>query len=101
MSLESAKAFYQKFTTDEAFRSQLQSAAEEERTSIIQEAGYDFIPEEWDVVIAEVSEAVERNEELDEAALEAVSGGGILPNLLVPFIGTKYGAPNLWDLDKK
>jgi predicted ribosomally synthesized peptide with nif11-like leader len=84
MSVESARAFYQKFTTDEAFRSQLQNVAEEERTNIIQEAGYNFTPEEWNVVIAQVSEAIERSDELDEGELEAVSGGAFI----TPIYGT-------------
>jgi predicted ribosomally synthesized peptide with nif11-like leader len=92
MSVESARAFYQKFTTDEAFRSQLQSVAEQERTTIIQEAGYDFTPEEWNVVIAQVSEAVERSGELDEAELEAVSGGAIIPSMAAYGLGLP---PNL------
>lgn len=92
MSIESARAFYQKFTTDETFRSRLQGVAEEERTTFIQEAGYDFTSEEWNVVIDRVSKAVERSDELDEAELEAVSGGGIIPSMMAA-----YGLPPNFD----
>ncbi len=86
MSIESARAFYQKFTTDQALRTQLQSAASEKRTAIIQEAGYDFTQEEWDAVIAQVSEAVESGE-LDESQLEAVAGGVFIPPMSVAAYG--------------
>lgn len=86
MSIESAKAFYQRVTTDEAFQTQLQSAASEERTVIIQEAGYDFTPEEWETATAQVLEAAEINRELNDVELEAIAGGvSILP--VVPVYG--------------
>lgn len=86
MSIESAKAFYQRVTTEEAFRTQLQSAASEERTGIIQEAGYDFTPAEWEAATAKVLAAVEIDRELNDAELEAIAGGmPILP------VGTIYG----------
>lgn len=84
MSIESAKAFYQRVTTDEAFQTQLQSAASEERTAIIQEAGYDFTPEEWEAATAQVLEAAEINRELNDAELEAIAGGvSILPAVTI------------------
>lgn len=95
MSIESAKAFYQRVTTDEAFQTQLQSAASEERTAIIQEVGYDFTPEEWEAATAQVLEAAEINRELNDAELEAIAGG-------MPHMVTIYGValpPDLnWSL---
>jgi predicted ribosomally synthesized peptide with nif11-like leader len=91
MSIESAKAFYQRITTDEAFQTQLQSATNDERTAIIQQAGYDFTPKEWEAATAEVLEATEVDRELNEAELESVAGGiqmitiyGLPPNLRWP-----------------
>jgi predicted ribosomally synthesized peptide with nif11-like leader len=100
MSVESARAFYQKFNADEAFRSHLQSVAEEERTIVIQEAGYDFTPEEWNVVIAQVSEAIQRIDELDEAELEAVSGGSIITPIAAAY-GTGLPLNLDWPFLKK
>jgi predicted ribosomally synthesized peptide with nif11-like leader len=75
MSIESAKAFYSRMTTDETFRSQLeQAASKEERQQIIQTAGYNFTPEEWKAATAQIQES-KADSELSEAQLEAVSGG--------------------------
>jgi predicted ribosomally synthesized peptide with nif11-like leader len=77
MSIESARAFYSRMTTDEAFRTQLeQAASKEERQQILQVAGYDFTPEEWQIVTAEIQTATPASDELSDAQLEAVSGGG-------------------------
>lgn len=75
MSIESAKAFYQRLTTDEAFWTQLQSVPSEERRAIIQEAGYNFSPEEWEAATAEILETTNVDRELSEADLEAITGG--------------------------
>ncbi len=75
MSIESAKAFYSRMTTDETFRSQVeQAASKEERQQILQAAGYDFTPEEWKAATAQIQES-KADSELSEAQLEAVSGG--------------------------
>lgn len=87
MSIESAKDFYDRLATDEAFRIQLLNAANEERTAIIQAAGYDFTPEEWESATAEILAVAEANPELDEAELEAIAGG------VFPTIVTIYGSP--------
>ena len=77
MSVESASAFYVRTTTDEAFRRQLeQAASKEERQQILQVAGYDFTPEEWRTVIVEIQTSTPASDELSDAQLEAVSGGG-------------------------
>ncbi len=76
MSIESAKAFYSRMTTDEAFRTQLeQAASKEERQQILQATGYDFTPEEWKAATAQIQESTFVDSELSEAQLEAVSGG--------------------------
>ena len=78
MSVESARAFYERMITDEAFRTQQQSAAsDDERREIIQAAGYNFTPEEWEAAVAQISESSEG--ELSDAELTAVSGGVSLP----------------------
>ncbi|MHC5610576.1 MAG: Nif11-like leader peptide family RiPP precursor [Nostoc sp.] len=74
MSIESAKTFYQRVTTDEAFRTQVESYSIEERGFFLHAAGYDFIEEEWETTTAEMLEA-NSTEELNEAELEAIAGG--------------------------
>jgi predicted ribosomally synthesized peptide with nif11-like leader len=66
MSIESAKAFAERITTDEAFRIQLQKASSgKEHQALVQAAGYNFTQEEWKIVMSELS----------EQQLEAVAGG--------------------------
>ena len=74
MSIESAKAFYEKVTTEEAFRSQVESYPIEERGTFLQAAGYSFTQEEWETVTAEILE-ISSTEELNEAELQAIAGG--------------------------
>jgi predicted ribosomally synthesized peptide with nif11-like leader len=92
MSIESAKAFYLRMTTDEAFRTQLEQAASvEERQQILQAAGYDFTPEDWEAAKAQIQASASANGELSDAELTAVSGGlSILPGFPItplPFYG--------------
>ncbi|MHC5823745.1 MAG: Nif11-like leader peptide family natural product precursor [Nostoc sp.] len=78
MSIENARAFYQRIAKDEAFRKQMQNAAsDEQRRATIRATGYDFTPEEWEVVINELRRL--RNRELSEPLLETVTGGVVLP----------------------
>ena len=66
MSIESAKAFAERMTTDDAFRIQLQEASsDEERQVLVKVAGYNFTQEEWETI----------RSELNEQQLEAVAGG--------------------------
>ena len=82
MSIESARAFYERVATDEAFKEQLRNAAsDDERRATIRAAGYDFTPQDWGVVIDQLRQL--NDKELSEAELEAVAGG-VLPNLLQP-----------------
>ena len=91
MSIESAKAFYSRMTTDETFRSQLEQATSiEERQQILQAAGYEFTSEEWEAAKAEF-ETSNASSELSDSELQAVSGG--LPGL-VPAYGTPFNPFN-------
>lgn len=98
MSVESAKAFYERMVGDEAFRTQYQNAdSGDDRRNILLAEGYSFTPEEWDTVSAELSQASQ--EEISDAELEAVSGG-VHPFILDCFNDHKpfpirplYGAP--------
>jgi predicted ribosomally synthesized peptide with nif11-like leader len=86
MSVENAKAFYQRMVGDEAFRTQYQNAKnEDDRRNILLAADYDFTPEEWETA----------QEEISDAELESVSGGVInCFNDHKPFpIRPLYGAP--------
>ena len=48
MSIESAKAFYQRMTQDDGFRTPFEEAStKEERQQLIKDAGYDFSADEW------------------------------------------------------
>ncbi|WP_392533430.1 Nif11-like leader peptide family RiPP precursor [Nostoc sp. C117] len=85
MSTESAKAFYQRVTTDTAFRSQIESSPIEERGTLLQAAGYYFTQIEWEAASAEILETTSIDGELNEAQLEAIAGGRIFMPL--------YGLP--------
>ncbi len=79
MSVESARAFYERMITDEAFRTQHHRAAtDDERREIVLAAGYNFTPEEWEAALTQISES--SNGELSDAELTAVSGGVSLPD---------------------
>lgn len=74
MSIESAKAFYERMLTDEAFRTQHQNAeSDNERREVVLAAGYDFTPEEWETALAQISAS--SDSEISDAELSAVSGG--------------------------
>lgn len=111
MTIESAKAFYQRMTEDEAFNTQYQNASsDKERKKILEAAGYSFTPEEWKATLAEISNL--SGDELSDAELTEVSGGkGIFPGF-PPSIPSwppsspitdptpprpMYGGPNLFD----
>jgi predicted ribosomally synthesized peptide with nif11-like leader len=95
MSIENAKAFYERMSTDEAFRNQYQNATtDDERRQFLMVAGYDFTSEEWQTAVAEISKSSDG--ELSNAELESVSGG-ILPGGCIPSkrppVRPLYGAP--------
>ncbi len=73
MSVESAKAFMEKFKSDDAFRAQLENApSDEARKQIVKDAGFEFTAEE----IKQVTPDELHPGKLSEADLEAVAGGG-------------------------
>jgi predicted ribosomally synthesized peptide with nif11-like leader len=80
MSLANVKAFYQKLANDEAFRSQIQNVqSKEECSKIVQAAGYDFTPQEYEeytIQLLESDSTAEELQDLSEQELEAVFGGG-------------------------
>lgn len=74
MSIESARAFYERMITDEGFRIQYQNAvSNDERREFVLAAGYNFTPEEWEITLAQISQSADS--ELSDAELTAVSGG--------------------------
>ena len=92
MSIESAKLFYTRVSSDEEFRNQLEQATTEERNRILQEAGYGFTTEEWETAKEQILSASDSDEiELSDAELAEVSGG----------IGYVYGVPPFFPEDPK
>ena len=74
MSIESAKSFYIRVSSDEEFRDRLDRATTEERSEILQEAGYGFTTEEWETAKEQILAASD-SDELSDAELTEVSGG--------------------------
>ncbi|NJS12087.1 MAG: Nif11-like leader peptide family natural product precursor [Microcoleus sp. CSU_2_2] len=74
MSIENARAFYERVATDETFREQIRNVANDEQgQNIIRGAGYDFTAEDWNTVTEQLSQSDES--ELSDAELKAVAGG--------------------------
>ncbi len=74
MSVESAKAFYERVATDEAFQKQLRNAASNnQRLKIILAAGYSFTSQEWEIALAQISRS--DDSKLSDVELEAIAGG--------------------------
>jgi len=94
MSVESAKAFYERILTDEDFRIQHRNAAnDDERREMVLAAGYNFTPEEWEIVTTQLQTSNSAGGELSDAQLEAVSGGMPTPLPMFPM----YGGPSPLD----
>jgi predicted ribosomally synthesized peptide with nif11-like leader len=71
MSAEGATAFYERVTSDEQFRAQLEAAGTpEEKRRIVSEAGYDVSPDDMPIV-RNLAGATE----LSDEDLEKVAGG--------------------------
>lgn len=87
MSIESAKAFFERVTVDEAFRTQVESYPIDERANFLGIAGYDFTPEEWETATGDFFQKISTNEEINELELEAISGGVIYPDDIFPIPG--------------
>lgn len=74
MTIESAKAFYERMLTDEAFRAQHQNVgSDDERREMVLAAGYNFTPAEWEAALNQISDLPDS--EFSDAELSAVSGG--------------------------
>lgn len=87
MSIESARAYYERLVSDESFRTKIQSAASnDERQAIIRSAGYNFTKEECDTVRTQILDSASDDSELGDAELEAVAGG------VLPVMGLAYAA---------
>ena len=93
MSIENAKAFYQRMTKDLEFIEPFKSAStQEELQQLIQDSGYDFTVEEWQAVVGEIQTAVsdeELQDELQDEQLAAIAGGKA-----TPLYGLPYGEDN-------
>ena len=74
MSIESAKLFYTRVSSDKEFRDRLDQATTEERSQILQEAGYEFTTEEWETAKEQILSTSD-SDELSDAELTEVSGG--------------------------
>lgn len=95
MSIENAKAFYERMVGDEAFRTHYQNAtSDEQRRQILLAENYDFIPEEWQTASAEIAKSSQG--EVSDAELEAVSGGFIVPVYGVPILPRSPGNEPFW-----
>jgi predicted ribosomally synthesized peptide with nif11-like leader len=74
MSIENARAFYERVVTDETFREQISNVVnDEEDQNIIRGLGYDFTAKDWNMMTEQLSQSDES--ELNDAELEAVAGG--------------------------
>jgi predicted ribosomally synthesized peptide with nif11-like leader len=75
MSIENAKAFFQRMTEDVELRTIFESASTlEECQQLIQDIGYLFTADEWQAAMKEI-QADASSEELKEEELEAIAGG--------------------------
>lgn len=73
MSVESARAFYERIATDELLQKQLQNAAsDEQRLEILLAAGYSFTLPEWEAALAKISKSDDR---ISDVSLDAIAGG--------------------------
>jgi predicted ribosomally synthesized peptide with nif11-like leader len=106
MSIESAKALYNRLLNDEEFRTQIDGIeGEEERRQFLYTAGYEYTPEELEAAKTELLESISSNEELSDRELEEVAGGAgkstdwndLIDLLDKPLPMALYGGPGLWD----
>jgi predicted ribosomally synthesized peptide with nif11-like leader len=88
MSIENAKAFFQRMNEDLELRTIFESASTlEECQQLIQDIGYLFTADEWQAAMKEI-QADASSEELKEEELEAIAGGKHKPST-----GGSYGNP--------
>ncbi|BAY09977.1 Nif11-like leader peptide family natural product precursor [Calothrix sp. NIES-2098] len=100
MSLENVRAFYERLASDEAFRNQIQSVESKDAgREILQNAGFDFTPAEFEEYTEQLLETNAANDDLKDLnpqELEAVFGGaipvifpGVLPILMYGVVITQ------------
>jgi predicted ribosomally synthesized peptide with nif11-like leader len=85
MSIESAKAFYNRLTSDEVLRRKLENADSNEKfLALVASAGYSFTRKEWETVLVSVSiMSGSQSNHLSPTVIETISWGlwGLSPNL--------------------
>ncbi len=85
MSIESAKAFYNRLATDEVLRKKLQNANSNEKfLALVASAGYSFTRKEWETVLVSVSNLNgSQSSQLSSTVVETISWGlwGLSPDL--------------------
>ena len=74
MTIESARALYQRIIEDADFRASFEAVSTEGKKHFIKDAGYNFTSDEWQQMLTEV-QAANSSQELSEEELEAVAGG--------------------------
>lgn len=89
MSLENAKAFYQKVKGDQDLQQKIGQFAKEDPKGIeaiiiktAKENGFEFTEKEMKTFIAEETAKVNSNGELNDSELEAVAGGNTKDRIL-------------------
>ena len=91
MSLEQVKGFYKQLASDEAFRTQVQSASSKDECSqIVKAAGYNFSLAEYEEYTAQLIESTSAESELQdlsEKELAAVFGGLTGKPIIQPLYG--------------
>lgn len=76
MSIESAREFYQKISSDESLRTRIMNTPFAQRAEMVIAEGYNFYQEEWNVVASETAMPTSENEqEMSDEELELVAGG--------------------------
>jgi predicted ribosomally synthesized peptide with nif11-like leader len=83
MSVENARAFYERLMSDEVFRLQFQDApSDRDRLNLVLAAGYHFTPQEWESALKEIFKSSVN--ELSDDELSHVNGGAIkIPHWLM------------------
>jgi len=83
MSMENAKKFYEKVSTDKALQQQIGQLAKEDPKQLgsaiinaAKENGFEFTEDEMKAFMMEKAKQVKSGQELSDSELEAVAGGG-------------------------
>lgn len=101
MSLGQVKSFYEQLANDETFRTQIQGVeSKDECSQVVQDAGYDFTPEEFEEYTIQLLESTANKgelQDLSEKELEAVFGGILGRYEVRPLYGVITLPPMPWD----